>query len=158
MRRHLLSRHRRNRCLCRRHLLRWCLRCRYWCSRHLCRRHLGRRRLRLLVRIWTHGRSWGKRCLTLCWYKRAAIGARSPCFRNLTSAIRAIHIESLHLILMYKVNEYIISDFLWTRGRGLVEQGWNRGTGLVFQFDQGQIGTLTPSPCSTISETCRLPG
>ncbi|MCL2749856.1 MAG: hypothetical protein FWE96_02440 [Coriobacteriia bacterium] len=25
---------------------------------------------------------------------------------------------------------------------------WNRGTGLVFQFDQGQIGTLTPSPCS----------
>ncbi|MCL2750974.1 MAG: MiaB/RimO family radical SAM methylthiotransferase, partial [Coriobacteriia bacterium] len=23
------------------------------------------------------------------------------------------------------------------------------GTGLVFQFDQGQIGTLTPSPCST---------
>ncbi|MCL2750083.1 MAG: hypothetical protein FWE96_03630, partial [Coriobacteriia bacterium] len=27
-------------------------------------------------------------------------------------------------------------------------RGWNRGTGLVFQFDQGQIGTLTPSPCS----------
>ncbi|MCL2751005.1 MAG: hypothetical protein FWE96_08435, partial [Coriobacteriia bacterium] len=30
-----------------------------------------------------------------------------------------------------------------------LEQGWNRGTGLVFQFDLGQIGTLTPSPCST---------
>ncbi|MCL2529847.1 MAG: hypothetical protein FWE41_05895 [Coriobacteriia bacterium] len=27
---------------------------------------------------------------------------------------------------------------------------WNRGTGLVFQFDLGQIGTLTPSPCSKV--------
>ena len=29
------------------------------------------------------------------------------------------------------------------------KMSWNRGTGLVFQFDLGQIGTLTPSPCST---------
>ncbi|MCL2529920.1 MAG: hypothetical protein FWE41_06275 [Coriobacteriia bacterium] len=36
----------------------------------------------------------------------------------------------------------IIKD-IGTGGRG-----WNRGTGLVFQFDLGQIGTLTPSPCS----------
>ncbi|MCL2529129.1 MAG: hypothetical protein FWE41_02180 [Coriobacteriia bacterium] len=33
-------------------------------------------------------------------------------------------------------------------GVGTGGRGWNRGTGLVFQFDQGQIGTPTPSPCS----------
>ena|GEM_PF-38104 len=33
-------------------------------------------------------------------------------------------------------------------GVGTEGRGWNRGTGLVFQFDLGQIGTLTPSPCS----------
>ncbi|MCL2749991.1 MAG: hypothetical protein FWE96_03145 [Coriobacteriia bacterium] len=37
----------------------------------------------------------------------------------------------------------------WNRD-GVGVPDWNRGTGLVFQFDQGQIGTPTPSPCSNL--------